>query len=156
MHSAAEWIATVPEQLTAREALPLIDVAIVDAKQAAEEIAARYHGTLPPPPWPMHAELVKAIEALEGGKKLLAFVIGAGHGDKARGHSDPQVVRLLNGGRDLYAQVAEMQKRMQGVKVEDLPGLAATAVRKAAETKIGGVLFVWGLLWALKEFGGDE
>lgn len=156
MNSAAEWVASIPAQLTARDALVFIDTALGDAKQAADEIAARFQGTVMPPPWPMHAELQRAYGALEGGRKMLVTIIDQlGHGDTVRDKTDPQVVRLLNAGKILYREIAVMQEKMRGVKVEDVPRLVLDAAKRVAENKIGGWLFMVGLLWALREFGDD-
>lgn len=153
MHSAAEWVATIPDKLTVREALPIIDTALADAKQAADEIAARFKGTLPPPPWPMHAELQRAYAALEGGKLLIAQIVELGHGATVRDRTDPQVVRLMNGGQALYREIDVMRERMKGIEPADIPRLVVDAAAKAAATRWGGVAAFAGLLWLLHELG---
>jgi hypothetical protein len=160
MNSATEWVASIPAQITAHDAVKFIDAALADEQQATDEIVNRFHGTVPPPPWPRHAELVKARDAFEGGRKMLVnFIIPAGHGDTPRDHTDPQVVRLLNAGRSLYREIGVMQERMRGIKAEELPGLvldaALDATKRAAATQLGGLFVVAGLLWALNEFGDD-
>jgi len=156
MNSAAEWVASIPAQITARDALTFIDTALTDAKTATDEITARFSGTLPPPPWPQHAELVKAVEALQGGRKMLTTIIESlGHGDVKRDKADPQVVRLLTAGKALYHEISVMQERMRGVKVEDLPGLAVAAAKRVAGTTLGGLLTFGLVLWALSEFSDE-
>lgn len=156
MNSAAEWVASIPDQLTPRESLLYIQQALNDAKTATDEILARYTGgTLPPPPWPQHAELRTAIDALDGGKLLVNQAIQLGHGDTAFPKADPRAQRLINGGRLLYREIAVMQQRMKGVRVEDIPGLALDAAKRAAGGKWTGVLVFAGFLWLLNNFDGD-
>jgi hypothetical protein len=150
MNSAAELIASIPAQVTARDGLVFIGQALADAKAATDEILSRYTGsTLPPPPWPQHAELRTAIDALDGGRLLLNKAIEAGYGDKAEPKAGPLGTRLSNGIRALYREVGVMQQRMKGVAVADLPGLAFDAVKKVATTSIGGWAVALGLLWLL-------
>lgn len=157
MNSAAEWVASIPAEITARDALTLIDTAVSDAKTATDEIVARFSGTLPPPPWPRHPELVKAVEALEGGKLLLMRIINdLGHGEVKRGRNDPQVAALVKAGQALYREIGVMQKNMQGIKAEDLPALAAAAVKRVAGGTLGGLFTFAVVLWAISEFGGDD
>lgn len=157
MNSAAEWIASIPEQLTPRESLVYIQQALDDAKAATDEILAKYSGgTLPPPPWPQHAELRTAIDALDGGRLLVNQAIHLGHGDTVFPKTDARAQRLINGGRALYREIAEMQRRMKGVKVEDVPRLVFDAAKKAAADKWGGVLFFAAVLWTINNFGDER
>lgn len=158
MNSVAEWVAAIPDQVSARQALLLIDDALRDAKQATDEIVANYShkgGTLPPPPWPQHPELQQAIKALEGGQLLLQQAINLGRGDETSPKTGPLGIRLANGGQELYRQIAVMRERMQGVKVESLPGLAAELAKKAAETRWGGLAVVAAIIWAAHTFDLD-
>lgn len=157
MNSAAEWVASIPAQLTARDALTLIDTALADAKTATDEIVARFSGTLPPPPWPRHAELVKAVEGLEGGQLMLRRIINElGHGEVKRDKTDPQVVRMVQAGQTLYKEIGVMQERMRGVQVEDLPRLAVDAAKRVAGGTLGGLFTFAVVLWAINEFGSDD
>lgn len=150
MHSVAEWMAQIPAEVSARDGLVFIQMALNDAKEATDQILQRYSGgTLPPPPWPQHPELVKAVEALQGGLLLLNQAIAAGYGDKKEPKGGPLALRLTNGGRALYREVARMQEAMKGIKIEDVPGLLANAAKKAAATPIGGWVTVGLLLVAL-------
>ena len=152
MNSAAEWVAQIPERITPRAALALVETGLADAKQATDEIVARYSsGTLPPPPWPQHPELVKVIEALQGGKVLLGKLVTIGRGDESYPANHPQAIALRNGGQRLYAEIATMQKNMEGVKVEDVPRLVAEAAKRAASMTIGGPLAIALVLWLLKD-----
>ena len=162
MHSVAEWTAQIPAEPTPRDGLRLIQTALADAKEATDQILARYTGgTLPLPPWPQHPKLVEAIKALEGGVLLLNQAIATGYGDKAEprtkdGKPGPLATRLINGGRALYREVAVMQKAMQGVKVEDIPQLLASAAKKAAATPIGGLATFALILWGLSQLDDLE
>lgn len=150
MNSAAELIASIPAEVSARDGLVFIAQALDDAKTATDEILARYTGsTLPPPPWPQHAELRTAIDALDGGRLLLNKAIEAGYGDKTEPKAGPLGTRLSNGIRALYREVGEMQQRMKGVKLEDVPRLALDAAKKAAGTSIGSWVFIAGLFYVL-------
>jgi len=150
MNSAAELIASIPAEVSARDGLVFIGQALADAKDATDEILSRYTGsTLPPPPWPQHAELRTAIDALDGGRLLLNQAITAGYGDKKEPKSGPLGLRLSNGIRALYREIGVMQQRMKGVDVADLPGLAFDAAKKVAATSVGGWLVAAALLWWL-------
>lgn len=156
MHSLAEWMAEIPPEVTARDGLVMIKQALDDAAEATDQIRARYTGTVPPPPWPQHPELERAIAALEGGRLLLNQAIEAGYGDRKEPKTGPLATRLTNGGRALYREVDRMQKAMAGIKVEDIPGMIANAAKRAAGTSIGGLFAVAAILWALDNLGGGE
>lgn len=152
MHSVAEWTAQIPDQVSPRDGLLLIQMALDDAKEATDRILARYTGgTLPPPPWPQHKELQQAIAALEGGQLLLQQAIAADYGDKKEPKTGPLATRLINGGRALYRELAVMEKAMQGIKVEQIPQLLANAAKKAASTPLGGLVTFGLILWGLSQ-----
>jgi hypothetical protein len=154
VNSAAELIASIPAEVTARDGLVFIGQALADATTATNEILSRYTGsTLPPPPWPQHKELQQAIDALDGGRLLLNQAIAAGYGDKKEPKAGPLGTRLSNGIRALYREIGVMQQRMKGVDVADIPGLAFDAAKKVAATSIGGWLFAAALLWWLHNQG---
>jgi hypothetical protein len=150
IQSYTEWSATIPDQVDARAGQVLIAEALADAKQATDDVIARYSGgTLPPPPWPQHALLQQAIAALEGGAKLLHQAIDMGYGDRKEPKSGPLGTRLQNGGRALYREIDVMRKAHEGVKLEDLPGIAARLAMKAAAPKLGGLLTFAAVMWVL-------
>jgi hypothetical protein len=154
-----DWAASIPAELTARQALVFVEKALADAAAAEKEILGRYSGTLPPPPWPKHPELEKAIDAMEGGRLMLNQAITLGFGDKKEKKDGPTGKRLLNGGRALYSEVAKMQENLKGISAAELPGMVISAAKKAAETQLGGLLTIGLVLWALHEFnqgGGDD
>lgn len=147
--SAAEWVASIPAELTAREALVYIQQALDDAKAATAAIVDKYTGgTLPPPPWPQQPLLVQAIDALEGGRKMLQDAIRMGYGDRKEPKSGPIGVRLLNGGRALYREIAIMQTAdREGTTTA--PAMVARAAAAAASTTLGGFATIAILLWVL-------
>ncbi len=148
-----EWAESIPAQLTAREALVFVQRALAAADAATKAIFSRYgSGTLPPPPWPKHPALEKAIDAMDGGRLMLEQAIKLGHGDVKQPKDGPTGKRLLNGGRALYHEIAVMEKNLEGVKAEDIPGLIVKAATRAASTKLGGWVAVGLLLYALHEW----
>lgn len=155
MNSAAEWIASIPDQLTARDALVFIEQALADARTATDEVRARFSGTVPPPPWPQSPELVQAIAAMEGGRTLLQRAIELGH-TNPQPKSGAIGVRLQNGGRLLYAEIAKMRKRAAELPTaKDIPDLAKHAALGLANTSIGGLLVLGGVLWLAYKFGDE-
>lgn len=155
MNSAAEWVASIPDQLTAREALVYIQQALDDAKAATDAIVNQYQGgTLPPPPWPQQPLLVQAVDALEGGRKMLQKAIEMGYGDRKEPKTGPIGVRLLNGGRALYREIAIMQKADREGKTT-APELVARAAAAAVATPWGGLLAFAGLLWVIHRYGDE-
>lgn len=155
MNSHAEWIASIPAELTAREALVYIDTALRDAQEATQAIVDQYQGgTLPPPPWPQHPLLQQAIAALEGGKKMLGQAIAMGYGDRKEPKTSPLGVRLLNGGQALYREIAVMQKADREGRTT-APALAARAAAAIAGTSWGGLLVLGGLVFLAHKYGDD-
>lgn len=157
MNSVTEWVASIPVEVSPREGIALINVALADAKEATAKVVADYKGgTLPPPPWPQPPELVKAIDALEGGLKMLNWAVSMGYGDTKEPHTGAHAVRLINGGRMLYAGIEKMEKdhREGVVNVENIPKLAQRAALAVLPTGVGGLLAIGFVLWLLSE--GDE
>lgn len=157
MHTVTEWLAQLPAEITPRQGLLFIRQALDDAKEATAAIVAEYgnSGTLPPPPWPQPPELQQAIAALEGGQKMLNTAIGWGFGDKAEPQTGPHAVRLINGGKALYAAIAKMQQEHREGKIDprNAAGKAASwAAHKLidiAAHPIGGVLTFAAVMWLL-------
>jgi len=54
------WVAGVPRPAKARDAWIAAGAALEDARKVRLFVAGRFRGTIPPPPWPMHKELVRA------------------------------------------------------------------------------------------------
>lgn len=158
MHTVAEWVTSIPDAVTPREGIALIDVALGDARDATAALVSEYKGgTLPPPPWPQPPELVTAIEALEGGKLLLGQAINLGYADTKFPKSDPHTVRLVNGGRALYAAIDKMQRehREGTIKPENLPKLAERAARKLLPTGLGGLAALIALAYIVDHWGSE-
>lgn len=156
MNSAAEWVASIPDMVSAREALVFIDQALRDADEATEAVRGRFTGTLPPRPWPQSEQMQTMIKALEGGQLLLGQAVNAGHGDTKQPKNGPTGSRLINGGRALYAEIAKMQQRAAELPTAgNIPELVAEAAKQAAATRWGGLFVIAGLLYLEHHFGGD-
>jgi len=54
------WVAGVPRPAKARDAWVAAGAALEDARAVRLFVASRFRGTIPPPPWPMHKEMVTA------------------------------------------------------------------------------------------------
>lgn len=146
-----QWAAAIPEQLTARQALQLIDAALTDAAAAVASVEAKFTGTTPPRPWPMHPELVQAIEAFQGGRLLMQRFIADGLGDVPQPKSGDAGKRLQLGGQNLYRQIGVMVEASKGTDAAELAARAAAAAGglalKAAGTTAGGLLLLGAVLW---------
>ena len=163
MHSVSEWLAQLPAQISPRDGLVFIRQALDDAKEATDQVLAEYHGgTLPPPPWPQPPRLVFAIKGLEGGQIMLQRLIDNGAGDRKEPQTGPYAVRLIAGGRELYAGIADMQREQREGKINpaDVPAKAAAWVaHKAADIAagpIGGLITFAAIVWLLRELDAME
>ena len=61
--------------MTAAEALATTEAALADERRRVLTVADAFHGTIPPPPWPKHAELVAAedkVRILRDGLRTIA------------------------------------------------------------------------------------
>lgn len=154
MQTVAEWVASIPEQISPRDGLTYIALALADAKEATAEIRAKFSGTVPPPPWPQPPELVSAIDALEGGQLMLNQAIQLGYGDRKEPRTGPHSVRLINGGRALYAGIEKMRRehREGVITPANIPRKAASALAALLSTPVGGVVALGVVLYFL----GDE
>ena len=63
---AAKWMSSVPDTFNATDAHTATTAALKEARDRVDAIRDKYHGTVPPPPWPADAATVKAIEQMEG------------------------------------------------------------------------------------------
>lgn len=147
MHSVTEWVASIPDEISPREGLVFIATALDDAKQATNEIRDAFKGTIPPPPWPQPPELVKAVEALEGGQLMLNQAIALGYGDQKEPRSGAHAARLINGGRALYAAVEKMRADHRDGQIK--PENAVKLVKRLLPTSLGGVAVFAGILLAM-------
>jgi hypothetical protein len=163
MHSLAEWNATIPDELTLRDALVYVEMALADAKEATDSIVAKYTGgTLPPPPWPQPDSLVTAIKQMEGGRILIRGGIEQGHGDEKFKKTDVRAMPLLNAGRNIYREIAAMLKadKEGEIKLENAPKLAARGAKSlfamASDSPIVALAMVAGVIWLVNEFDKGE
>ena len=153
MNSYSEWIAAIPAELTAREALVFIDTALRDADEATRAIVAEFKGgTLPPPPWPQHDALVQVIRALEGGRTFLTGVVNAGRGDVKQPRDGDIGKRLQIAGQTLYREIAVMQRQSAEAKTT-APKMALRLGLGLLDTEIGGLFVLGGLLYLAHKYG---
>lgn len=115
----AKWIESVPASVTAIQGRDLADVALTDARTAVLAVVDQYHGTLPPPPWPMPDAMVRQRDRLRA--------IRDGFGVLARRAPETTVVKaavaasLKREGIALYDQAAELAGKVS--KAPKLPDL---------------------------------
>lgn len=142
MHTVAEWVASIPDEVSPREGLAFIDAALGDAAEATNEIRDKFAGTVPPPPWPQPPELVTAIERMEGGKLMIARAVELGHGDTKAAKDSPRVLPLVDAGRVLYREIARMQQQHRDgvINPANLPQLAARGLGSFLPTGVGGLV----------------
>jgi hypothetical protein len=158
VQSAAEWVTSIPDELTLRDALVYIETALADAKAATDSIVGRYTGgTLPPPPWPQPDELVNAIKQMEGGRLLVTKGIEMGHGDDKFKKTDARAMPLLNAGRNLYKAIGAMLKADAdgAINPANIPTMAINAAKKAAGSPWMTLAVVAGLIYLANKYGGD-
>lgn len=151
-----EWTSALPSPVTVAQALELIKLALQDAEDAIMDLKGR--GTVPPPPWPVHPELQKAIDSMEGGKNQLTFAVGLGKSDLSAKRGEPRWEQLSKGGAALYREIAVMQANV--AKGLDLGQLAKSAVKIVNLPIIGPVasttalLLGIGVVWYLERGRG--
>jgi hypothetical protein len=115
----AKWLASIPAKVSATEGRDLADVALTDARTAVLAVVDQYHGTLPPPPWPMPPEMVRQRDRVR--------TVRDGYSAIARKEPPPvnflPKVRanLVTEGGKLYDQAAELVKTV--AKAPKLPDL---------------------------------
>lgn len=141
VHSVTEWVASIPDQVSPREGLALVDVALGDAREATDEIRDKFRGTVPPPPWPQPPELVTAIDRMEGGRLMLNQAIELGHGDDKSPKDSPRALPLLDAGRVLYREIENMRRQHTAgiINPANLPRMAARGLASFLPTGLGGL-----------------
>lgn len=148
MNSTAEWVASIPDQLTPRQALVYIQTALADADQAVADVRAQFKGTTPPPPWPKSPQLQQAIDAMDGGRLMMLKAIELGYGDQVASKTSPEGLRLVNAGRALYDEIGRITQRVAELpRPQNVPQLGFELAKAAAATKWGGLLVIGALLW---------
>ena len=158
MHSLTEWMASIPDELTLRDALVYVNQALDDAKEATASVVNKYQGgTLPPPPWPQHEALASAVAQLEGGVKLINIGIDQGRGDDKFKKTDVRAMPLLNAGRNVYREIDVMLKRDKRgeVTLPNLPGQGVSLLKRAAEHPLAGLAIFAGALYLWNKYGRD-
>lgn len=110
-----EWVAAIPDRFTAHQGYQYADDAIRFAKKRIRDVAWSYSGTLPPPPWPAHPALVKALDDMGKVRDFFEVVDEKlkGTGKEASFDKTSTTVRtgptLVKYGETLYREVAQLQ-----------------------------------------------
>jgi hypothetical protein len=147
-----EWWAAIPDPAKAGDGEKAAAAAIDDARAAVRAVAFAYHGTLPPPPWPAHPELVSAIDDMEKVRDFAAVV--ARRTPDAFWPKDGPVGKTIEAkGRELFAQVAILKR--DGTKATTLPEVAR-AVFPKFKLPGGGLLLLVALLVLANDDGGRD
>jgi len=159
MHSVTEWVASIPDDVSPREGLAFIDVALADAREATDAIVAQFTGgTLPPPPWPQTPELATAIARMQGGQLMAQRAIELGNGDTKSPKASPRVLPLLDGGRVLYREIERMQRLFKEgtLTTATLPKLAARGLGWLLPTSgVGGLVALGAVLYLVHRYGDE-
>lgn len=104
-----KWLASVPDILPPELGRDLADAALADARAVVLSVADRYHGTVPPPPWPATPALIAARKRVQISRDGFDVMVRSG----AKGNIKilPAVVaRLRRDGAALYDAAAELVK----------------------------------------------
>jgi hypothetical protein len=105
----ARWLASVPDTFTAPQARDAATAALKDARNRIGEVRDKYHGTLPPAPWPAGPDLVKAQDAMEGARAFFGKIADTGVDQKWTKGSAKAWIALSRAGTDLYAQLDQLE-----------------------------------------------
>lgn len=147
MLTASEWAASVPATFTASQGRQLLEQALSDAHDAIQAVRDQFHGTVPPPPWPVPPSLQQAIDAADGGRVFFQRFETDGKGATPYARTSGNGVRLLRAGTTLYTEAAKLTDA--AAKGADL-----TKLMNSALPSLGGgiallafallLLFAWG------------
>jgi hypothetical protein len=159
MISATEWAVTLPNPASAREGADALTRALEDAHATIREVANRFSGTLPPPPWPADPELLAAMkkaEQLADGMDVIAK-----NAPEQKWHSGSKPYDVAKAaGVALLEKAAALKARADGLPAAADPAtLIPKLAKKAAAPllNLGGSTFLWlgvGLLiWDLTKGG---
>jgi hypothetical protein len=159
MLSPTEWAVTLPDPATAREGADALTRALTDTHDTIREIAMRFSGTLPPPPWPADPELVKAIDRVQvmaDGMDVLAR-----KAPEQKWHSGSKPYDLAKAAaQDMLAKAAALRARADKLPAASDPAtFAAKLARKAAAPvlRVGSSAVLWlavgYVVWDLLERG---
>lgn len=111
-----DWLASIPETFTAREGADAAERALKFSKKAVRDVAFSYSGTLPPPPWPAHPDLIKAQDNLQKIADFFEVVDEKGGriGKPVTFAKESATVKtgpvLIRYGGDLFREVAKLQE----------------------------------------------
>lgn len=150
MQSSAQtlpaWLASIPDPFGPSEGLAAATAALDDSAAVVDEVRARFHGTLPPPPWPATPELVQAREAMLGAKTFFQRINDAAPESRWR-KGDKAGIGLVKGGTALFTETAKLEDA--AAKAPDLPSLVKLLPSSSIVQGLKGLelLALAGLAW---------
>jgi hypothetical protein len=139
------WVKSLADALGPGDGLAACQRALDEARAAVLEVADRFNGTLPPPPWPAGPALVKArqdVETLRDGFEVWAKKAPQVRWPLKTGKVGPQLQAY---GSRLYDEVAKLQN-----KADALPKLDPKAlIPSAGLALLSSPLVVLGVIYLL-------
>jgi hypothetical protein len=131
------------------EAIARIDAATTRARQAIDEAASMFQGTVPPRPWPS-PELYKALDDVADVRDRLDVFVR--HGDPDFNAKTPQVARVA---REIQTRIDAVERatlalnERRDVVSQRTPAALVQQVKRAASSpKILGLAALAYLLWS--------
>jgi uncharacterized membrane protein YccC len=134
------WPNVLPVELTAARAVELTAAALADARARINGVADLFHGTVPPPPWPMNPALAEARRRMTVARDGLQAIANRAPNAPISAKAAATLRRL---GADLERELRGLEKRAaESPRAEDLLSMFGYGV---------GGLAVLALIWYLVE-----
>ena len=137
-NQAARW--RVPDIFTPAEGVALSDAVLARSRQSVAAAAARFKGTVPPPPWPATPELLAARKRLQTMRDGLAVL--AKHGVKLNPARMRQVqAATQEAGNALWRETIALMRRAESAPTAG--DLARTFAGGVPRWLVGVAVLVW-------------
>jgi hypothetical protein len=116
------WVESIPDEFSAGDGHEIAQRAVTEAEKTIRDVAFNYHGTIPPPPWPAHPELVKALDDMRLARDFFAIVE-----ERKPDTKFPKVSTTIKTGPTLVMKGKELYKQLEELKSRsyNAPTLAA-------------------------------
>jgi hypothetical protein len=140
-----EWAVSLPNPATARQGADALTRALEDAHATIREVADRFHGTVPPPPWPADPALVAAIDKAQKMAEGLDALARQTSDLKWHAGSKPYDAARA-AGVEVLAKAAALKARADALpEAADPATLIPKIVKQAAKPlfQIGGPVLLW-------------